>query len=111
AVSKYLKTQFSSSTQQLLGAYDRETNPSAELLGAIAAELDQQLSNESLYDMTRFAAVVLKGEVRELIARKATGDEGRRLNRLLLEAAYPDLAKSRGPYEVIVQHGAEAKTE
>lgn len=108
-VSKYLKGQFPEGTQQLLDNYDGKANPSAELLKSLAGALDQQLTNEHLYEETRFAAVILKGDVRDLIAGKATGDQQKRFNRLLLEATYPDVARSRAPYEVVVQTSSAAE--
>ena len=108
-VSQYLKGQFSESTQQLLDNYDGEASPSAELLTSLAEALNQQLTNEYLYEETRFAGVILKGEVRDLITGNASGEQQKRLNRLLLEAAYPGLAKSRAAYEVVVQTGNDAE--
>ena len=56
-----------------------------------------QLNVEPLYDPNRFATVKLSEYLRRFIAQNPQSDTRIRLNRLLLEAAYPDdIAKSLG---------------
>jgi len=58
-------------------------------------ELNQIISGPSIYDEYRFAEVEMRRETQDLINRAKQGDGMTRLNRLLLEDAYPrQLAKT-----------------
>jgi tetratricopeptide (TPR) repeat protein len=63
-------------------------------------DLSKQIAGfkiDRLYDATRFAEVKISDYLREFIAQNPLADTRIRLNRLLLEAAYPDeIAKSLG---------------
>jgi len=48
------------------------------------------LDDSNLFEENRFAHVPLNDEIRELISNKPQGRDLRYLNRLLLEAAYPE---------------------
>jgi len=87
AVSQFLWTKFSPQTQKLLGD---PTSAIEKLQPALLEELSKILQGPSLYDATRFAAVVLSAEIRNLVTRRLEGGELEWLNRFLLEAAYPD---------------------
>ena len=91
-LSSYLKGKFSLATQQLLDAYNSAHNtqaPSPALEQDIVNELNTLLSGPSLYDASRFAQVKLSAEILQLIQQNPDGADLIRLNRLLLEAAYP----------------------
>lgn len=100
-VSRYLWENFSSITQQLLGAYDGIGQPSATLQAALLEELNQRLTDAALYDEQRFDGIDPGPEATALLALNPTGQQLLRLNRLLLEAAYPGiLARSYLIYRV-----------
>jgi hypothetical protein len=58
-------------------------------------DLNQVVAGPSLYDPSRFGGVALRPQTRQLLAQNPTGYALARLNKLLLEDAYPtDLVKS-----------------
>lgn len=89
-LSRYLRGQFSPDERQLLDEYDGFRSPSKALKGALIRELNRLLEGECLYDEQRFAQVTLTEEIRRWIEQNPQGKDLIRLNRLLLEAAYPD---------------------
>jgi F5/8 type C domain len=94
-LSLYLKGQFAPNTLQQLESYDGSSPPSDPLQRTLVEELNQVLKGFSLFDERRFAQVALTEETRRLIEHQPQGDGLIRLNRLLLEEAYPrDIAKS-----------------
>ena len=56
----------------------------------LAMELNSIIRGDSIYEVERFAGVALSDETKELLKKKPRGEELVRLNRLLLEDAYPD---------------------
>ena len=90
ALSRYLRSQFSANTQTLLYDHTHPHSPTPQLLKAVIAELNQVLLGESLYDGQRFASVILTEEINWLANQNLQSKELLRLNRLLLEQAYPD---------------------
>ena len=65
--------------------------------GRAGGELNRLLEGPSIYDANRFAQVKFSDYLQQFIAQNPQGDTRIRLNRLLLEAAYPeDIAKSAG---------------
>jgi predicted phage baseplate assembly protein len=90
-LSQYLRRQCSERTRQLLQRHDSSDPPSPEALRlALTSELNRLLKDDDLYDERRFAQVALSEEISELVERRPRGEDLIRLNRLLLEEAYPD---------------------
>jgi len=90
-VSRYLRGRFSPDTQRQLETYDG-SGPQTELLHkTLVDELNHLLQDSDLYDEQRFAQaqVQLTKEINELVSQKVGGKRLTRLNRLLLETAYP----------------------
>jgi len=83
-----------------LAADGRATNlPSTgdvkALTSAITKELNQLIWGPSIYDASRFSKVVLRPDTAHLVKQNPRGWDLARLNKMLLEDAYPgDLAKS-----------------
>ena len=93
--SAFLRAQFSPDIQHLLDQYDGASPPSHQLVQALAGALDALLQGASLYDPQRFAGVAVSSEIQKLLLANPQGQNLIRLNRLLLEAAYPrELARS-----------------
>ena len=91
-VTKYLRSQFSAATCELLSRHAAAQPPDPALLDALVRELNEQLTNSALYQSERFQHVQLLEETQNLISNKKQKPKGAeliRLNRLLLEAAYP----------------------
>jgi hypothetical protein len=111
-LSKYLKSQLSLDTLQLLDKYDgsqrflEDKSQGTSLYKLLERELNQQLINPSLYRKNRqyFDKLLLKEQVKQLIKQQPTGENLQRLNRMLLEAAYSEeIALSNIPSEQEVE--------
>ncbi len=90
-VSLYIRKQLSYDARRMVDEYDPFEQPSDTLKNTLAGELNTILQKPSFYDEERFAQAPLTGEIRKLISRNPKGAERTRLNRLLLEEAYPDV--------------------
>jgi hypothetical protein len=95
AVCNFLCGQLDDSIKADLTSYSA-SNPNAKaILSALVKDLNRVISGPSIYDKTRFSKVVLRPETEELLKQNPQGQELARLNKLLLEDAYPaELAKS-----------------
>ncbi len=92
-VSQHLWNQFSLPEQQVLT--DLNSTPQQQRSTLIAA-LNRILRGNSIYDAARFAGVTLSAEALLLLSQNPTGGFLARLNRLLIEQAYPlEIAKSK----------------
>jgi hypothetical protein len=61
----------------------------------LVTDLNQVISGPSIYDQARFGNVVLRPETEQLLKQNPSGQQLARLNKLLLEDAYPgELARS-----------------
>jgi hypothetical protein len=90
-ISKYLWNQFSASTQEVLTS--TTSTPEEQKLALVQA-LDKILEGVSIYETVRFAGVALSPQTLALKSQNAEGADLIRLNRLLLEDAYPlEIAK------------------
>lgn len=94
-LSTYLRGQFPVETQRQLEAYDGSAPPPKQLQHALVSELNQRLNDCCLYDDKRFEEVSLPKETHSLIASKLTDDARIRLNRSLLQAAYPEIRQDQ----------------
>ncbi len=98
-LSRYLRGSLSPNLQHLLDSYDGSTPPSEQLTHSLIHELNRLIRGRSLYTQELFAQVTFTRETwrqirlnRQHPERKETA----RLNRLLLEEAYPEeLVNSR----------------
>jgi hypothetical protein len=99
ALSAYLLASFSQETRNLLSGH-RGTNANPGLSAALARDLSTAIAGGPLYVTNRFAEVRLSGRTLALLAEDPKGPKLVRLNRLLLEDAYP-LAASGGCFEAM----------
>jgi subfamily B ATP-binding cassette protein MsbA len=88
-LSHYVRTQLSHYTVEMLDSYDGSGSPSPALQNALVHDLNHILQGTALYDERRFSRVVLSEEALRLIEQNPRGEERIRLNRILLEEAYP----------------------
>ncbi|MGA2788463.1 MAG: DUF2723 domain-containing protein [Verrucomicrobiota bacterium] len=92
-LSQWLFQNLGKPTQDLITGKASETR----LRPALAADLNRLLEAGPIYDANRFTQVKISDYLQQFIAQNPQGDTRIRLNRLLLEAAYPDdIAKSLG---------------
>ncbi|SPE42945.1 conserved hypothetical protein [Candidatus Sulfopaludibacter sp. SbA3] len=80
------------------------------MASALVKDLNQVVSGPPIYDKARFGSIVLRSETAQVLLQNPTGQQLARLNKLLLEDAYPgELAKSVSTGWV-VNDGAMAST-
>ena len=110
AVSTFLRSRLEDSVKADLAAYSA-ANPNAKaVVSALVKDLNQLVAGPSIYDRARFSKVVLRPETEQLLKRNPAGPQLARLNKLLLEDAYPgELARSVSTGWV-VKDGAMAST-
>ena len=90
----------------LVEAYDPAAPPSRELQEAVAEALSQLIaSGDCLHSRRGFKHVALSDATRALLDEEPVGKDLVRLNRLLLEEAYPGLLRHRSVVEPRVPPG------
>lgn len=87
-LATYLRSVFPASVTNALAAYDASNPPGMGLVAALITELNTVLNGALLYTSARFAGVPLPAELNPPTPGLA-GPELLRVNRLLLEAAFP----------------------
>lgn len=86
-LARHLFDQLSTETRERLANY--EGGADAKLAAALVRDLNAVVCGSALYDEQRFEKIDLGAETEELLMRAPKGDELHRLNRLLLQDAYP----------------------
>ena len=110
AVSVFLRGRLQDSVKADLAAYSAANANAKAVISAMFKDLNQVISGPSIYDKARFSKVVLRPETAQLLQQNPRGQQLARLNKLLLEDAYPaELAKSSAT-GWIVKDGAMAST-
>jgi hypothetical protein len=98
-LSRHLSDRFSGEGQQMLE--EQHGSPSEEHSRVLVDELNRLLEGGSLYDEERFEHVTLPEVLLRLAEQGLEGRSRTRLNKLLLEQAYPqELTKSFALYRV-----------
>ena len=87
-LSQFIKNKFLARTTTLLNNYTSGT-PSDELQAALMWELNKIMRGASIYD-AGFSGITLSAETQNLLNANPQGEDLVRLNRLLLEGAYPE---------------------
>ena len=102
----YVSANLSPATLAFLADYSG-SGPISEslqtnLVPNLAQSLNAMVTNQPLYDAGRFAGVTLHADTQKLLASNPQGAELRRLNRLLLDDAFPrEISRDGRP----VEHG------
>ncbi|HYW44316.1 MAG TPA: DUF1080 domain-containing protein [Bryobacteraceae bacterium] len=110
AISVYLRARLEDSVKADLAAYSASSANAKAVISALVKDLNQVISGPPIYDTARFSSVVLRPATAQLLQRNLSGQQMARLNRLLLEDAYPrELARSSSTGWV-VKDGAMAST-
>lgn len=86
----YLRDRCSSRTRQMVFADDPQAVADEALAAALAQDLNRLMRGESLYTKERFAGVKLSQDTRTTLDQNPKDTQRIRLNRLLLEDAYPE---------------------
>ena len=109
-LSTYLRGQLGQPLIEQLSTYTAAGPDTKSLQSALAKALNAVVSGPALCDTNRFANVTLRPETSALLKQNPQDYQLERLNKLLLEDAYPnDLAKS-APTGWVVKDGAMAST-
>src|SRR5258706_10871889 len=104
AMSVFLRSRLPDSVKAV-----PSTNSKA-VISALVKDLNQVISGPSIYDNARFSGIALRTETEQLLKQNPGGLQLARLNKLLLEDAYPsELAKS-STTGWVVKDGAMAST-
>jgi hypothetical protein len=110
AVSVFLRGRLQDSVKADLAAYSASSENAKTVISALVKDLNQVISGPSIYDKARFSNIVLRPETERLLQQNSRGQQLARLNKLLLEDAYPgELAKS-ATTGWVVKDGAMAST-
>ena len=95
ALSVFLRDRLQDSVKADLAGYSATSTNAKTVISALVKDLNQVISGVSIYDKARFSRVVLRPETEQLLKQNPGGLQLARLNKLLLEDAYPsELAKS-----------------
>lgn len=109
-VSAYLRDRLPDSLKSDLAAY-ASSNPDAKaVLSALVKELNQIISGPSVYTGGGFNGIVLRSETQQLLHNNPSGQELARLNKLLLEDAYPAELVRSSSTGWVVKDGAMTST-
>ena len=100
AVPAYLWSQMPATARTVL--LDTNNLPPAALTGVVA-DLDRVISGPLIYTPERFAGVALSPETQALLAAQPVGAELLKLNRELLEEAFPRQLIPHSSYRSVVQ--------
>jgi hypothetical protein len=110
AVSVFLRGRLQDSVKADLAAYSAANANAKAVISAMSKDLNEVISGPSIYEKARFSKVVLRPETAQLLQQNPRGQQLARLNKLLLEDAYPaELARS-SVTGWIVKDGAMAST-
>ena len=110
AVSVFLRGHLEDSLKTDLASYSASSENAKAVVSALVKDLNQVIAGASIYDPARFHHVVLRPETAQLLHKSPRGQQLARLNKLLLEDAYPsELAKSSST-GWMVNEGAMAST-
>jgi class 3 adenylate cyclase/CHASE2 domain-containing sensor protein len=105
-VSSFLRKRLDKDTANVLSRYDGSEVESNQLAGLLARALNNLVAGPSIYEDARFAAVKLRPETLRLLDPKPEDGGVSRLNRLLLEDAYPmELTRNEKARIIIPRRG------
>lgn len=94
--SKFLYTRLETNVMTMITNHNTNKVIKPTLPPAMVVEFNKLLSGPSLYSTNHCVGLVLCPEAKELLAKLPKGPDLARLNRFVLEAAFPQLAKHRG---------------
>ncbi len=93
-VSALLSAKLDAAARQALAQFQNSNAVPDQVQAALLGALNLTVAGPPIYDQERFQGVNLRPETRELLAQKPEGNKVARLNRLLLEDAYPKILAS-----------------
>jgi hypothetical protein len=109
-VSAFLSSQLDSTVKTELSAFSPSTADVTVVRSSLAKNLSGIIFTVSLYDKTRFQNIALQPEAQELLKQDPHGRNLARLNRLLIEDAFPTEVVKSVSTGWIVKNGSMAST-
>lgn len=109
-VSIFLRDRLQDSTKTDLVTYSSSSANAKAIISALVKDINQAIAGPSIYDGARFQGVVLRPETAALIKQRPQGVHLARLNKLLLEDAYPAELTKSAVTGWVVKDGAMAST-
>ncbi|MCW5556908.1 MAG: patatin-like phospholipase family protein, partial [Verrucomicrobiae bacterium] len=86
---RWLAGQLSPATQGALAAYPGKGSDSSQIQQSLLQDINNILQGDSIYEGQRFARIALRDKTETLKSQNPRGSDLQRLNRLLIEDAYP----------------------
>jgi hypothetical protein len=108
AVSAFLNEQLDEAAKSALAELNSASTNTKAATSALVKGINKIIAGPSIYEQKRFVGVHLSDGTDELV-KKDSGAQAAHLNRLLMEDAYPEIAKSKTTAWV-VKDGALAST-
>lgn len=109
SVSAFLNDQLDETAKGALAELSPGSTNTKAATSALIKGINKIVTGPSIYDKKRFADVHLSAATEKLLKFEPTGPQAAHLNRLLLEDAYPEIAKSQTT-SWVVKDGAMAST-
>ncbi len=109
AVSTYLKNQLSATTLIALAKYQGLGSDPVPLKKTLVEDINRIIRSQLIYETQRFTGDSLRSETQQLLAQNPQGDALLRLNRLLLEDAYPQEISRSEEWESTKEDALEYK--
>lgn len=88
-VAAFVWTQLSDSTRESITSFEQSGADQGPLKAALVTDLNRLLRSGPIYDPQRFASVSLSPEARSMLVDNQTGEQLAKLNRMVLEDAFP----------------------
>ena len=89
-VAEYIYNRLSNKTRARLSAWNPATPPRRSLVQSVINDLNRVIERDSrFYSPERFAGIPIPEDVRQMLTERPRGEALARMNRLLLEAAFP----------------------
>jgi hypothetical protein len=109
-VSAFLRQRLQPSLRAELAGYSAQSANAKAAIPALVKDLNRVVAGPSIYRPARFRGVVLRPETADLVHGDPSGQELARLNKLLIEDAYPDELAKSGTTGWTVKDGVMAST-
>ena len=108
AISEYLRSRLPDAVKAQLAQYSTSEASTKAAVSALVKSLNQVIDGPSIYTSDRFAGVPLGDEAEQLMQHNPTGQSLARLNKVLLEDAYPEALAPGSTQGWMVKGGAMA---
>jgi len=109
-LSEFLRGRLQESLKADLAAYSPSAENAKAVISALVKDLNQIVAGPPIYDSARFTNVNPRPETAQLIRQNPGGQQLARLNKLLLEDAYPAQLAQSASTGWTVKDGAMAST-